>query len=67
MVLCSVCGRTTCHDGAVCAACRSLSTKHQGQPTTAVDVVVPYSFKLLMQEINALCIDWQAPPVMAER
>lgn len=50
MVLCRRCGRATCHDGRHCAACAQ---------DTAVGVLVPYSFKLLLQEISAMGIDWQ--------
>lgn len=46
MALCSRCGRATCHAGQECALCR-----HEGEINTAeaVGVVVPYSFKLLLQ------------------
>lgn len=49
------------HDGATCAFCAS-----EHNVSRPVDIVVPYSFKLLMQEISALCIDWQAPLVVRE-
>lgn len=46
MALCALCGRATCHAGRECALCR-----HEGElrGAEAVGVVVPYSFKLLLQ------------------
>lgn len=46
MALCSRCGRATCHAGQDCALCR-----HEGEicAAEATGVVVPYSFKLLLQ------------------
>lgn len=42
MIVCRTCGRALCHDGKQCAACRG-----NGQTPSAL--VVPYSFKLLLQ------------------
>lgn len=46
MALCARCGRATCHTGRECAICH-----HEGElrAAEAVGVVVPYSFKLLLQ------------------
>lgn len=62
-IICAKCGRATCHDGTTCAVCSACDRS----AFEAVDVVVPYSFKLLMQEINALCIDWQTPMRLIEK
>ena len=53
MILCRLCGRATCHDGVNCTVCR------RGGVDVATSVVVPYSFKLLLQEMSAMGIDWQ--------
>jgi DNA-directed RNA polymerase beta subunit len=51
--LCSQCGRTTYHDGKECRHC----VRTQATDTSMVGVVVPYSFKLLLQEMAAMGID----------
>lgn len=73
MVLCARCGRMSCHDGLTCSICCCdvqevpKDTMKRVLTDGPVELVVPYSFKLLMQEITALCIDWQAPLVIKER
>lgn len=52
MLLCPKCGRAMCHDGKVCATCRVGAD-------APVALTVPYSFKLLLQEMSAMGIDWQ--------
>lgn len=59
MVLCAQCGRGTCHDAVACSHCRN--------PTDAVNLLVPYSFKLLLQEMNAMGIDWQGSVNVVEQ
>lgn len=51
LLLCRLCGRATLHDGRACAACKTADG--------ATAVTVPYSFKLLLQEMTAVGIDWQ--------
>lgn len=54
MLVCRTCGRALCHDGSACVACRP--TVAQSEP---VALTVPYSFKLLLQEMSTMGIDWQ--------
>lgn len=54
MLVCRLCGRATCHDGRTCAAC--CADQMEAGP---VALTVPYSFKLLLQEMCAMGIDWQ--------
>lgn len=51
LLLCRLCGRATLHDGRACATCRTADG--------ATAVMVPYSFKLLLQEMAAVGIDWR--------
>lgn len=51
MLLCRTCGQALCHDGRTCASCRSADG--------ATSLVVPYSFKLLLQEMQAMGISWR--------
>jgi DNA-directed RNA polymerase beta subunit len=52
MLVCRACGRAMCHDGKRCTGCRETTTG-------PVVMTVPYSFKLLLQEMSAMGIDWQ--------
>ena len=50
MSLCATCGRATCHsEGSACLDCCLDETGGTGGRASAVGVVVPYSFKLLLQ------------------
>lgn len=40
-----------------CPGCRAAVACHSGEWSTSL--VVPYSFKLLLQEMSAIGIDWQ--------
>ena len=51
MLVCGLCGHALCHDGSTCAAC------HTAEGATAM--VVPYNFKLLLQEMAACGISWR--------
>ena len=51
--LCSECGRTAYHDGKECRHCSRM----QSARSNMVGVMVPYSFKLLLQEMAAMGID----------
>lgn len=55
MIICQWCGRAMCHNGTTCVACRS-NGQRESRP---VVLTVPYSFKLLLQEMVAMGIDWQ--------
>ena len=55
LLVCSGCGRTTYHDGKDCRHCSQVGNCH----AATVGVVVPYSFKLLLQEMAAMGIDVQ--------
>lgn len=62
MSLCSACGRAMCHTGGACTGC--LASAPRGD---AVGVVVPYSFKLLLQTPGArraacAAVQCSAPP-----
>ena len=50
LTLCGHCGRIACHDGKDCAVC-TKNKEIRGGPVTSV---VPYSFKLLLQEMGAM-------------
>lgn len=54
MLVCRACGRAACHDGRRCGACRDNLAN-----AVPAAVMVPYSFKLLLQEMSAMGIDWQ--------
>ena len=62
MLVCASCGRAACHSGTACAVCQ-----HEGRSGgEAIDLLLHYTFKLLMQEMTAMGIDWRAvtsPPV----
>jgi DNA-directed RNA polymerase beta subunit len=45
MVICTVCGRMMCHNGYDCVSCADAGR--------AAGLLVPYSFKLLLQEMTA--------------
>ena len=77
MCLCSRCGRMLCHNGReclesgllffftfqACLGCRRI----RNAPGEAVGVIVPYSFKLLLQEIAAMGIDVRIETGPADR
>lgn len=60
LTLCEACGRTSCNDGSGCAVCNApaavLAAPH-GPRGAAAAVDVPYTLKLLLQEIAAMGID----------
>ena len=62
LTVCSTCGRIMCHDGRECRSCKA-----QARAAHAVGVMVPYSFKLLLQEITAMGIDVQVATGPADR
>ena len=64
MTICALCGRIACHDGRECKSCKTNG--HAGR-ARAVGALVPYSFKLLLQEITAMGIDVQVATGPADR
>lgn len=62
MVLCTRCGRATCHDGTYCYQCKENIRGVEVTSSEARSVIVPYSFKLLLQEMTAVwdCISSNA-------
>jgi DNA-directed RNA polymerase beta subunit len=53
-----------CHDGRECRSCRA---RGNAAVSRVVGVLVPYSFKLLLQEITAMGIDVQVATGPADR
>ena len=53
LAVCGGCGRAACHDGRQCKSCKARGLTSPD----VVGVIVPYSFKLLLQEITAMGID----------
>lgn len=51
MMICSHCGRAMCNDGTTCSRCRTSEG--------ATAIVVPYNFKLLLQEMTCCGIGWE--------
>ena len=51
MLVCARCGGALCHDGRSCARCRTAEG--------ARALIVPYNFKLLLQEMLACGIQWR--------
>lgn len=64
LAVCSFCGRTTYHNGKECRHCARTGASGR---SSMVGVVVPYSFKLLLQEMSAMGIDVQIRTGNADR